>query len=115
MITNRDQVAPDVLRLILAFEGHKPSDQEELWCTFDSYVTALAEEGWTRNDIYQLMMSLEKKYSATMSSECSDALSNYITGLVGQVALGYIVRLPGEPSDLEEHAHFVRGLEWIKD
>jgi hypothetical protein len=48
-----------------------------------------------------------------MSLECSDAIGNYMTALVGDVAPDCIVRLPGENSDIDEHTSYVRSRAWL--
>jgi hypothetical protein len=113
MKTDRNKALAETLKLFLDFEGHPPSDQKEQWRNLESFITSLAESGWTRKDIHDLVSDLGKAHASSMPEECSDALDNYMTGLLGQVAPGYMVRLPGEPSDPEEHTRFVREQKWL--
>lgn len=113
MKIDSNDASAEMSQLFFAFEGHPPSNQAFEWERVEKYVTRLAESGWTRKEIYNLVGGIAEAHASLMPEECSDAISNYIDGLVGWVAVGYMVRLPGEPSDPDEHACFVRGREWL--
>src|SRR4051812_43842701 len=102
-----------LLGIFLSFEGHPahpPSSQEALWCLVDAYVIQLFESGWSRKDIYNVVRDIDGDADVkAMPEEISDATGNYLTALVGQVDVSRIIHLPGEPSDVDDHARYVRG------
>lgn len=103
-----------ILEIFLDFKGKPPPNQHGEWQKVENYVTTLVNSGYTRKDIYHLINDVYDSHAEKMSPECSDALSNYITGLIGDVAVGYIVRLPGELGDDDEHALYVRSMKWLR-
>lgn len=113
MKTDTNEAFTELLRLFLGFEGHPPSNQADEWRCVEDFVTSLAERGWTRKDIYDLVVEIEKVHASSFPEECADAIGNYITALVGQCAVGCIVHFPGDSNDIEEQARYVRGLQWL--
>ena len=114
MKTDGGMAFAELSKLFSNFEGHPPSNQSEQWDAVERYVTVLAVSGWTREDIYHLVCRIDKTQSNVIFEESADPTGNYITGLIGDVAAGYEVRLPGEPEDIEEHVAYVRGRRWMK-
>jgi hypothetical protein len=114
MKTGIDEAFAELSRLFSQFEGHPPSNQLEQWDDVERYVTMLALSGWTREDIYHLVVRIDKTQSSTIFEECADPTGNYLTALVGQIAVECMVRLPGEPDGVDEHAAYVRGMQWMK-
>ena len=114
MEIGREEAHAELLRLFLMFEGHPPSDQDEEGRCVENYVEKLADKGWTRSGIYGVIANIDSDCASSMPKECSDAVGNYISGLIGWVSVGCIVRLPGEPVDIEEHARYVRSQEWLR-
>ncbi|MEZ0274489.1 MAG: hypothetical protein ACAH88_06255, partial [Roseimicrobium sp.] len=91
-----------------------PSNQSDQWDDVERYVTKLALSGWTREDIYHLVVRINENQSAEIFEECGDPTGSYITGLIGHVAGECIVRLPGEPEGVEGLTAYVRGMQWMK-
>jgi hypothetical protein len=112
MKINHTQAFNVMLSLFEKFEGLPPSNQDNEWLSVDKYAANLVMSGWTRKDIYNLVRDIDNRHSNSMAEECSDSISNYLTGLVGDVAAECIVRLPGENCDLAEHARYVRSRVW---
>ena len=102
-----------LLNLFLAFEGKPRLNQDHEWRQLENYVDTLVRAGYSRKDIYHLLTDLHNSHEEGMSTECADALSNYTSALVGQVAVECIFRLPGELYDDDEHASYVRGMKWL--
>lgn len=103
----------EIWRLFQSFDGRLPANQLDVWKNIEDFVSSLVVSGWSRKEVYQLVRNVEINHSNEMSEECADAIGNYITALVGDVALNCIVRLPGEKGSVDEHACYVRSQKWL--
>jgi hypothetical protein len=113
MKTSREQAFAEVTQLFLNFRGLTRAEWSVPFAEVEGFMVRLAEEGWTRKDIYTLMNAFHTS-EHSVHEECSEAVLDCLDGLVGWVAPCYITRLPGEPTDIKELADHVHNGEWMK-
>ncbi len=113
MKTSQEQALAEVTQMFLNFRGHHPPDQTDQWNNFDRSIARLVEEGWTRKDLYTLLHEIDTS-PESMPEECSEAIGEYLSLLIGWCSISCLVPFPGEPSGVDELAAYVRGREWMK-
>lgn len=103
-----------MIQLAHTFAVRSPTERREQWRAFEEFILSLADQGWSRGDIYNLLTDVEKDEANQFTDEILDALYDYETTMIGHCGHDCIVRLPGEPEDEEEFLEYVYGDTWKK-
>jgi hypothetical protein len=106
------------------FQGKTLSDNLSVWENIENFLSSLViNKGWTRKSIYELfghVLDKEIQRDSTGDSqdalpqEAIDALMDYESAMIGNVAQERIPWFPGDPTDKEEFIDYVYSGKWLE-
>lgn len=81
---------------------------------FYNFIQKLINEGWSRNDLYILIKSVQIEEYENLSETVLDFLYDVETSVTGDCHIDCIFRFPKEPVEEKRFLEYVRGRKWMK-
>ena len=105
----------ELVRLASGFSAASSDETRNTWVAIDNLFNGLCGQGgWTRKNIFELIVDTIEKHAESLSQDALDALMDYESAMCGYVARTMIPRFPGEPQDQKEFERYVFSYQWLE-